>query len=118
MEITSVTLLRNNCPLGKDGGVGSVHQGGDKRFAWSARVQGGDKEASMVVTSSAEESSGSATTTVEKLIDISIPPAVAELHVEIKKLHIKTDLRDESGSHISTLYMGKTTSLKEGTQND
>ncbi|GKD40040.1 hypothetical protein Tco_1260247, partial [Tanacetum coccineum] len=28
----------------------SFHQGGDKRFAWSARVQGGDKEASMVVT--------------------------------------------------------------------
>ncbi|GKB40009.1 hypothetical protein Tco_0884951 [Tanacetum coccineum] len=50
MEITSVTLLRNNCPLGKDGGVGLVYQGGDKRFAWSARVQGGDKEASMVVT--------------------------------------------------------------------
>ncbi|GJS99359.1 hypothetical protein Tco_0820529 [Tanacetum coccineum] len=54
MEITSVTLLRNKCPLGKDGGVGSVHQGGDKRFAWSARVQGGDKEASMVVTRNVE----------------------------------------------------------------
>ncbi|GKD99111.1 reverse transcriptase domain-containing protein, partial [Tanacetum coccineum] len=33
-----------------DGGVGSVHQGGDKRFAWSARVQGGDKVLSKVVT--------------------------------------------------------------------
>ncbi|GJW21674.1 hypothetical protein Tco_0032296 [Tanacetum coccineum] len=45
--LTSPDVSATGKGIQMDGGVGSVHQGGDKRFAWSARVQGGNKEASM-----------------------------------------------------------------------
>ncbi|GJZ40320.1 retrotransposon protein, putative, ty1-copia subclass [Tanacetum coccineum] len=51
---------------------GFVHQGGDKRFAWSARVQGGKKEASMEMLVFATNATNSLTLLTEQLEQMTL----------------------------------------------